>query len=183
MYEWAQQHVRGAASRPSSSLHTVMMHIVAAEYAHHTGNVQYMSTSMHCVIWMLRANNNMLRDAKQCLDTESYIQGFDRHQTTHRSTLRVAANSMPDSLFLPILQSLQTTALADAMSSLRAPTALYMAKQSILGRLAGSTSLAHAQLLADERARIEACSTHIKWSVPAVHEQYDKQSMQTDCEA
>ncbi len=85
---------------------------------------------------------------------------------------------MPDSLFLPILQSLQTTVLADAMSSLRPPTALYTAKESILGRLAGSTSLAHAQLLADGRAMIEACSTYTEWSVPATHEQYDQHGMQ-----
>ena len=108
---------------------------------------------------------------------------FDRHQTTHRSTLTVAANSMPDSLFLPILQSLQTTALADAMSSLQQPTALYMAKESILCRLVGSSSLAHALLLADDRAGVEACSTYTEWRVPATHEQYDKQGMQNTCEA
>ena len=103
---------------------------------------------------------------------------FDRHQTTHRSALTVAANSMPDSLFLPILQSLQTTAFAGAMSSLQQPTAQYMAKQSILCCLVGSTSLAHAQLLADEQAEIEACSTHNAWSMPVKHEQYDKHGTQ-----
>ena len=108
---------------------------------------------------------------------------FDRHQTTHRSRLTVAANSMPDSLFLPILQSLQTTALADAMSSLQQPTALYMAKESILCHLVGSASLAHALLLADDRAGVEACSTYTEWSVPATHEQYDKQGMQNTCKA
>jgi len=111
------------------------------------------------------------------------LQGFDRHQTTHRSTLKVAANSMPDSLFLPILQSLQTTALADAMSSLRPPTTLYMTKKAFSVVLQESTSLAHAQPLADERERIEACSTYIEWSVPDTHEQYDQQDMQNACEA
>jgi len=38
---------------------------------------------------------------------------------------------MPDSLFLPILQSLQTTALADAMSSLGRPATLCLTKGAL----------------------------------------------------
>ncbi len=60
---------------------------------------------------------------------------------------------MLDSLFLPILQSLQTTALADAMSSLGRPATLCLTKGALqvgLQHLQQTTALAQAQLLADE---------------------------------
>jgi len=91
-----------------------------------TGNVQDMEDQ--CV-----ASSGYCAPTTSCSNmlNSTWVQkvtcmAFYRHHTTHRSTLTVAANSMPDSLFLPILQSLHTTALADAMSSLQQPTPLYM---------------------------------------------------------
>ncbi len=82
------------------------------------------------------------------------MQGFDRHQAAHRSTFeRGCKQHMLHSLFLPILQSLQTTAVADAMSGLGRPATLCLTKGALqvgLQHLQQTTALAQAQLLADE---------------------------------
>jgi len=79
---------------------------------------------------------------------QQHLQGFDRHPATRRAT--VATNSMLASLLLPMLQSLQTKAVADTMSSLHPPATLCWTKDVLQIALQQTTALAQAQLLADE---------------------------------
>ena len=111
------------------------------------------------------------------------MQGIDRRWATHHSTLTVAAHSMPDSLFLPILQLLQTTPwLTQYLACNHQTLCVTQKRHSRLPytKTQPVTALAQAQLLA-----IEPGSRHVALGtrscslrVSAIHEQYDKHHLQ-----